>query len=97
MPRFEFRTLQDKITRLLRACSGWLGQFGRFGSLRKMSREIASFDPGGEFRWVFDPERQVWFMEASYSFRSLECRLQAGEADVPSGIGALRRILGSGS
>jgi hypothetical protein len=96
MLRFELRSLRKKINHLLHACEDWLRGFGLFGLLREGEGEGAPVDAGDGFRWVFDPERQIWLMEMSYSFRSFEYRLQAGEAEAPSGIRALRRILGSG-
>jgi hypothetical protein len=98
MSRFEPRVLAQQIARLLLACRDRILRFARFGPYREGTPEGDGYtgDPCGEFCWVFDPERKVWLMELSYSFRSLEYRLQAGEADPPPGIRVVRRILGKG-
>ncbi len=88
-------TLIQKIGGLLRTCADWIRQHSRFGYPDKVfsSGNSPPLPAGKDFAWVYDPNQERWLMELTYSFRSLECRLQAGEADPPPGVQLLRGLL----
>jgi hypothetical protein len=88
-------TFIRKMNGLLRTCADWIRQHGRFGHPEKdFSGGTSSRVPAGkDFAWVYDPNQERWMMELTYSFRSFECRLQAGEADPTPGAQLLRGLL----
>jgi hypothetical protein len=97
MAPFANRTFIDKISDLLRTCAEWIRQHGHFGFREKPNplgeKEAQTVGRVREFNWVYDPNDNKWVLELTYSFRSLECRLQAREAEPPSGIQFLRRLM----
>ncbi len=96
MASFAHLPLLDKVRDLLRACGDWIRRHGYFGLQdREEPGDLKVPFPGrgGEFTWVYDPDLKKWVLELRYSFRSFECRLQAGEAEAPPGILHVHQIM----